>query len=110
MVPDADARAHPHWHTVDAAPHERVRPVRSPVPAILVVLAGTVLSVVVAMTVGARFGSLTVAATLGVAGAWRAVSPSGPAGLAIRSREFDVVLCWITAGVMGVLALTAPGV
>jgi hypothetical protein len=31
-------------------------------------------------------------------------------GLAIRSRGFDVFLCWCTAGVMGVLALTAPGV
>ena len=110
MVPDADARAQPHWHAVEAAPHDRSRPVRSPLPAILVVLAGIVLAVVLGMAVGARLGALTIAATLAVAGAWRAVSPSGPVGLAIRSRSFDVFLCWCTAGVMGVLALTAPGV
>ncbi|MCK0118063.1 Protein of unknown function (DUF3017) [Isoptericola sp. CG 20/1183] len=110
MVPDADARAQPHWHAVDAAPHAGARPVRSPVPAILVVLAGIVLAVLLGMTVGARLGSLTIAATLAVAGVWRAVSPSGPVGLAIRSRGFDVFLCLSVASVMGVLALTAPGV
>lgn len=110
MVPDADARAHPHWHAVEAAPRRGGRPARSPVPSILVVLTGIVVAVLLAMMVGARVGSLTMAATLAVAGAWRAVSPSGPMGLAVRSRGFDVFLCWSAASVMGVLALTAPGV
>ncbi|WP_407318828.1 DUF3017 domain-containing protein [Isoptericola halotolerans] len=110
MVPEADAHAQPHWHAVDAVTPDRVRTPRSPVPAILVVLSGILLAVLVALVVGARLGSLTIAATLAVAGAWRATSSSGPVGLAIRSRGFDVFLCWSVASVIGVLALTAPGV
>lgn len=110
MVPEADAHAQPHWHAVDAVSSGRARPPRSPVPAILVVLSGILLAVLLALVVGARLGSLTVAATLAVAGAWRATSSSGPVGLAIRSRGFDVFLCWSAASVIAVLALTAPGV
>ncbi|WP_277208765.1 DUF3017 domain-containing protein [Isoptericola croceus] len=110
MVPDADAHAQPHWHAVDATPRDRGRPARSPVPAILVVLTGILVAVVLGMTVGARLGSLAIAGTLAVAGAWRAVASAGPVGLAIRSRGFDVFLCWSVASVIGVLALTAPGV
>nr|WP_281360145.1 DUF3017 domain-containing protein [Isoptericola halotolerans] len=73
-------------------------------------MAGMLVAVLLALTVGARVGALTIAATLAVAGTWRATSSSGPVGLAIRSRSFDVFLCWATAGVIAVLALTAPGV
>ncbi|MEG3615815.1 DUF3017 domain-containing protein [Isoptericola haloaureus] len=106
MVPDTPQ---PSWHSLDAGPRQR-RDAPSPVPAILVVLAGILLAVLLGLLVGARLGSLTIAGTLAVAGTWRAVAPGGPAGLAIRSRGFDVFLCWGAATVIAVLALTAPGV
>lgn len=111
MVPESDARvpAPPPWPAVEAAPRVPRRS-PSPVPAILVMLSGIALSVVLGLTVGARLGALTIAATLAVAGTWRAVSRSGPPGLAVRSRGFDVGLCWTTAIVMGTLAVTVPDV
>ncbi|MDO8146939.1 MULTISPECIES: DUF3017 domain-containing protein [Isoptericola] len=109
MVPDTPHPARPPWHALDAGPRQH-RDARSPVPAILVVLAGILLAVLLGLLVGARVGSLTIAGTLAVAGTWRAVAPGGPAGLAIRSRGFDVFLCWSAATVVAVLALTAPGV
>ncbi|WP_098465123.1 DUF3017 domain-containing protein [Isoptericola jiangsuensis] len=109
MVPDSSPPATPRWHAVDA-PAASGRAAPSPVPAILVVLTGIVATVVLGLTVDARTGALTLAATLAVAGAWRATSPTGPAGLAIRSRGFDVFLCWSAATGLSVLALTAPGI
>ncbi|WP_402461579.1 DUF3017 domain-containing protein [Isoptericola aurantiacus] len=109
MVPDTDPSVPPRWHSVDAAPRD-TRAVHSPVPAILVAIGGIALAVGIGLTLGARWGSLTIAATLAVAGTWRAVSTSGPAGFAIRSRGFDVFLCWAAATVVAVLAVTAPGV
>ncbi|WP_418277746.1 DUF3017 domain-containing protein [Isoptericola jiangsuensis] len=109
MAPDSPKPAAPQWHAVDAVA-DGDRPAPNPVPAILVSLTGILVAVVLGLTVGAREGSFAIAATLGVAGAWRATSPSGPAGLAIRSRGFDVFLCWGAATAVSVLALTAPGV
>jgi hypothetical protein len=82
----------------------------NPVPAIVVSVSGILLAVVLGLTVSAQIGALTIAGTLAVAGAWRATSPSGPAGLAIRSRGIDVFLCWSAATGLSVLALTAPGI
>jgi hypothetical protein len=108
VAPESPHTASPRWHAVEAsAGVGRAAP--SPVPAILLALTGIALAVVLGLTIGARAGSLAIAATLGVAGAWRATSPTGPAGLAIRSRGFDVFLCWGAATALSVLALTAPG-
>jgi hypothetical protein len=109
VAQDSSHPAAPQWHAVEAAA-DGGRPAPNPVPAILVALTGITVAVALGLTVGAREGSLALAATLGVAGAWRATSPSGPAGLAIRSRGFDVFLCWGAATALSVLALTAPGV
>ncbi|GAA1714089.1 hypothetical protein GCM10009809_07880 [Isoptericola hypogeus] len=103
----------PVWHSVDrsdeGAPASGRR-VPGPERAIVTVLVGVVLAVVLGVLVGARLGTLTVAVTLAVAGTWRATSPSGPMGLVVRSRGFDVLTCWTAAVAIGVLALTAPGV
>ena len=78
--------------------------------AIALAMGGVVLAVVVALLVGARAGALTIAATLAVAAMWRSTSSTGPAGLAVRSRGFDLFLYVSAAAVIGVLALTAPGI
>jgi len=111
VAPDPEQSAQPHWHTVDAAPRTPPSGAAStPVPAILMAIGGIMLAVALGFLLSARWGSLTIAATLAVAGLWRATSPSGPAGLAIRTRGFDVFLCWTAAAAVGFLALTAPGV
>jgi hypothetical protein len=101
----------PAWHSVEAGagPDEPARPLPGPERAIVTVLAGIVLAVVLGVLVGARLGTGTIALTLAVAGTWRATSTTGPVGLVVRSRGFDVFLCWGAAVVIGVLALTAPG-
>lgn len=83
--------------------------VAGPDATVVVMLAGIVLAVALGLLVGARLGTLTIAVTLAAAGAWRATAPAGPPGLVVRSRGFDVVTCWGTAAVIGVLAVTAPG-
>ncbi|CAM3460646.1 hypothetical protein GCM10007368_28530 [Isoptericola cucumis] len=101
------------WHSVDgAAAADPGSARRSPGPerAIVTMLCGVLLSVALGLLVGARLGTLVIALTLAVAGTWRATAASGPAGLVVRSRGFDVLTCWGAAVVIGVLALTAPGV
>jgi hypothetical protein len=107
--PPAVPSAVPAWHAVEPAPPAESVPAPSPLHAILLSLAGIVLVVVLGVAVSARVGALTLAATLAVAGTWRAVSPAGPPGLVVRSRGFDAVLCWSAAAVTTFLALTAPG-
>ena len=80
-----------------------------PERAIVTVLSGILLAVLLGVFVSARIGTGTIALTLAVAGTWRALSSTGPVGLVVRSRGFDVFLCWAGAVVIGVLALTAPG-
>lgn len=100
----------PAWHSVGAAPDEGPpRAVPGPERAIVTMLTGIVLAVVLGVLVDARIGTGTIALTLAVAGTWRATSATGPVGLVVRSRGFDVFLCWSAAVVIGVLALTAPG-
>ncbi|AEG43554.1 hypothetical protein Isova_0768 [Isoptericola variabilis 225] len=100
----------PAWDAVVPAPPAE-RPARpSPVRAILLATAGILLAVVLGVTLSARAGALAVAATLAVAGTWRAVAPDGPPGLVVRSRGFDVLLCWGSAAMITFLAFTAPGV
>ena len=109
--PDPDPAASPAWHAVGAAaPSPTAARTPGPERAIVTMLCGIVLAVVLGLLVGARLGTLTVAITLAVAGTWRATSGTGPVGLVVRSRGFDVVTCWAAAVVIGVLALTAPGV
>ncbi|MGW8568652.1 DUF3017 domain-containing protein [Isoptericola sp. NPDC055881] len=107
--PPGGRRPAPKWHAVDAEHDEALRAVPGPERAIVTVLSGIVLAVVLGVLVGARLGTGVVALTLAVAGTWRATSATGPVGLVVRSRGFDVVLCWVAAVVIGVLALTAPG-
>ncbi|MFE5311154.1 DUF3017 domain-containing protein [Isoptericola sp. NPDC056578] len=99
----------PRWHSVEAKADAPARHLPGPERAIVTVLAGIVLAVVLGVLVGARVGTGTIALTLAVAGTWRATSSTGPVGLVVRSRGFDVFLCWGGAVVIGVLALTAPG-
>jgi hypothetical protein len=99
----------PPWHAVQPAPDAEPVAAPSPLRAILLSAAGILLVVVLGVAVSARVGALTLAATLAVAGTWRALSPAGPPGLVVRSRGFDAVLCWSAAAVTAFLALTAPG-
>jgi hypothetical protein len=99
----------PHWHAVEPVPTAEPVAAPSPLRTILLSAAGIVLVVALGVAVSARVGGLTLAATLAVAGTWRALSPAGPPGLVVRSRGFDVVLCWSAAAVITFLALTAPG-
>lgn len=85
------------------------RGVPGPGRAVLTMLAGIILAVLLGVLVGARLGTLTIAIALAVAGIWRASSHSGPPGLVVRSRGFDVITCWSAALAIGILAITAPG-
>jgi hypothetical protein len=100
----------PHWHAVEPAPHLEERRAPRPLGAVLVSTAGIVLAVVLGLALSARIGALTLAATLVVAGAWRALDRSGPPGLVVRTRSFDVFLYLSAAASITFLALTAPGV
>jgi len=104
-----EGRPAPAWHSVEAGADGPARPLPGPERAIVTVMSGVVLAVVLGVLVGARVGTGTIALTLAVAGTWRATSTTGPVGLVVRSRGFDVFLCWGAAVVIGVLALTAPG-
>lgn len=104
-----ERRPAPTWHSVEATGDEPARTLPGPERAIVTVLSGIVLAVVLGVLVGARVGTGTIALTLAVAGTWRATSSTGPVGLVVRSRGFDVFLCWGGAVVIGLLALTAPG-
>jgi hypothetical protein len=74
-------------------------------------LGGVGLAVTVALTAGARPGSLVLALLLAGAGVVRARSAgAGPAGTAVRSRAFDVAFLLGLALVITVLATTASGV
>lgn len=95
-----------------AVPAPPAEPANAPGAAartLVLVAGGIVLAVVLGVAVSARLGALTLAATLAVAGTWRALAPAGPPGLVVRGRTFDVFLCWSTAAVIAFLALTAPG-
>lgn len=107
--PPGEGDPAPPWHAVEAAADEPARALPGPERAIVTMLTGVVLAVVLGVLVGARIGTGTIALTLAVAGTWRATSATGPVGLVVRSRGFDVFLCWAAAVVIGVLALTAPG-
>ncbi|MCA5892553.1 DUF3017 domain-containing protein [Isoptericola sp. NEAU-Y5] len=107
---DPEHAGSPAWHAVGAAaPAPTAVPARGPERAIVTMLAGIALAVLLGIVVGARLGTLAIAVTLAVAGTWRATSGTGPVGLVVRSRGFDVFTCWSAAVVIGVLALTAPG-
>lgn len=72
-------------------------------------LAGVMLSLLLGLLIGGRAGTLGIAATLAIAGTFRAVLPGpGPAGLAIRTRSIDVIMYMGTAVMIGVLAVVAP--
>lgn len=100
----------PAWHVAEPAATSAQARLESPVPAIVIAAVGIVAAVVVALAVGARGGALVIAAMLAVAAVWRSTSSVGPAGLAVRSRGFDVLLYGSGAATIAVLALTAPAI
>jgi DUF3017 family protein len=100
----------PVWDAGEPASAAAQARIESPIPAIVLAMCGVVLAVGVAVVVGARAGALTIAGTLAVAAAWRSTSNVGPAGFAVRSRGFDVLLYASGAAAIAVLALTAPGI
>lgn len=100
----------PVWYAVETATAGTPARVERPLRAIVFAVSGIVVAVAMTLVVGARAGALTIAATLAVAAAWRSTSNVGPAGLAVRSRGFDVFLYGAGAVVIAVLALTAPGI
>lgn len=57
---------------------------------------------------GARIAALVLAAQLAVCGAVRLLSTEPVAGLAIRSRTFDVAIFWGLCAAITTLAVTAP--
>ncbi|QAY64951.1 DUF3017 domain-containing protein [Xylanimonas allomyrinae] len=71
---------------------------------------GVLLAAVLGALVSAQLGALTIAVTLAVVGTWRAVAPrtSSAVGIAVRSKAFDVVMCFAAAVAIGLLALTVP--
>jgi hypothetical protein len=100
----------PVWYALEPAPAGSPAHAENPLRAMVLAMSGIVVAVVVALAVGARAGGLALAATLAVAALWRSTSSVGPAGLAIRSRGFDVFLYGGGAATIAVLALTAPGI
>ncbi|GAB2452922.1 DUF3017 domain-containing protein [Xylanimonas ulmi] len=94
------------------APGTPAPPRRGPNPARSLVLAmtGVVTAGLLGALVSAQLGALTVAATLAVAGVWRAVAPRtvSAAGIAVRSKALDVLLYLGAAVAIAVLALTVP--
>jgi hypothetical protein len=72
--------------------------------------AGVAAAALLGTFVSAQLGALAVALTLAVAGTWRAVAPraSHAAGIAVRSKAFDVFLYLAGAAAIGFLALTVP--
>lgn len=74
-------------------------------------LVGVLVSVTVAFTLGAQAGCFVLAGVLLLAAVVRALDPAdGPAGVAVRSKTFDVSLLSTLAAVIAVLAATATGV
>ncbi|NKX92117.1 DUF3017 domain-containing protein [Sanguibacter hominis ATCC BAA-789] len=63
---------------------------------------------VLAFVVGSRIAALVLAAQLAVCGGVRLVASEPVAGLAIRSRIFDVGLFWTLCAAITVIAVTAP--
>ena len=63
---------------------------------------------VLAFASSARIAALVLAAQLALCGGVRLVAAEPVAGLAIRSRFFDVGLFWALCGAITALALTAP--
>lgn len=100
----------PHWYAVAPTPDVEERRAPRPLWAVLVSTAGIVLAVVLGFSVSARIGALALAATLVIAGVWRALDRSGPPGLVVRTRSVDVFLYCSAAASITFLALTAPGV
>lgn len=75
----------------------------------LAALGGVGGAVVVAIVVGARPAAFVLAGVLAAAAATRGLARGdGPAGVAVRSRAFDVAVLMVLAVGIAVLAATAP--
>ena len=72
--------------------------------------AGIAAATLLGVLVDPRAGTLVIAATLAFAGLWRAAKPRTPfaAGIAVRSKGFDLFLYFASALTIAVLALTLP--
>jgi uncharacterized membrane protein HdeD (DUF308 family) len=85
-------------------PHARRRP-----DPLLLVLAGVVAGVVVAVLRRPQPGMLVIAATLAIAAVLRLVlRPRAAGSLVVRSRQVDVAVLAVLAAAVGALALVTP--
>ncbi|WP_425954939.1 DUF3017 domain-containing protein [Xylanimonas sp. McL0601] len=76
----------------------------------MLAVVGVTVAALLGALVSARLGALAVAATLAIAGTWRAVAPRAThaAGIAVRSKSLDVFMYFATAAAIAFLALTVP--
>jgi len=84
-------------------------PVRRRADPLLLVLAGVVAGVVVAVLRRPQPGMVVIAATLAVAAVLRLVlRPRAAGSLVVRSRQVDVVVLAVLAAAVGALAFVTP--
>jgi hypothetical protein len=84
-------------------------PARRRVDPLVLVLAGVVVGIVVAVLRRPQPGMLVIAGTLAVAAVLRLVlRPRAAGSLVVRSRQVDVVVLAVLAAAVGVLALVTP--
>ena len=71
---------------------------------------GVAFAIVLGTFVSAFFGALALAATMITAGVWRAWAPKATraAGIAVRSKWFDVAFYWITGFAIAILTFSYP--
>lgn len=110
-----DESAAPSDNAADAAPVPEEDPLDAEHPsrrgmrAVWWLCAGVGFSLLLGLLIGGRAGTLGIAATLAVAGTFRAVLRGpAPVGLAVRTRGLDVVMYMALAVMIGVLAVVAP--
>ncbi|GAA1851328.1 DUF3017 domain-containing protein [Myceligenerans crystallogenes] len=90
-------------------PLDAEHPSRRSLRAVWWLCGGVGISLLLGLLIGGRAGTLGIAATLAVAGTFRAVLRGpAPAGLAVRTRGLDVVMYMALAVMIGVLAVVAP--
>ena len=92
-------------------PSARFRSGPSPRGGLVLAVSGVFFSVVLTALFGARAGAFGIAATLAIAGTWRAVKPRArfAAGIVVRSKNVDVAFYFTLAFAIALLAATVPG-
>lgn len=91
----------------DPAAVHGARGLRAP----LIALAGVGAALIVGVSVGAKPASLILSGIMAAAAAVRGLTPGvGPAGVAVRTKPFDVAVLLALGAGIAVLALTAADV